>query len=233
LTVVLRSGSEVRPLTARTIGADRVVAYNLRKARELRGWKQEQAAVELEPFLGELWSKSVWSSAESSYRSDRVRRFEAREIEAFARCFDLPVSWFFLPPVDDDPDVRVGDNAAKVGALNAGEQLDLAIAYADPKPFGDLIARVDAIAKATPRRYRTPPQVEYGRRMGQLGFALIQEGLGDLSAQATSLRETADLLDRVREEVLPTKGIGSTSTSNTTRGKTAKRGKNSWRRVGS
>ena len=77
---------------------NQVVAYNLAQARQLRQWTQEQAAEKLEPHLGRRWSKATFSSAERSVESDRVRQFDANEIVAFARAFELPVSWFFLPP---------------------------------------------------------------------------------------------------------------------------------------
>src|SRR4051812_6993557 len=76
-----------------------VVAYNLHRARNMRGWTQEQAAERLEPFLGKRWSKASFSAAERSVTSDRAREFTVDELVAFARCFDLPPRWFMtLPP---------------------------------------------------------------------------------------------------------------------------------------
>lgn len=49
-----------------TLTPNRVVAYNLARARSLRGWTQEQAAERLEPFLGVRWSKATFSAAERS-----------------------------------------------------------------------------------------------------------------------------------------------------------------------
>jgi hypothetical protein len=77
---------------------NQVVAYNLAQARTLRQWTQDEAAERLEPYLGRRWSKATFSAAERSIESDRVRQFDANEIVAFSRGFDLPVSWFFLPP---------------------------------------------------------------------------------------------------------------------------------------
>ena len=77
---------------------NQVVAWNLAQARALRQWTQDQAAEALEPYLGRRWSKATFSAAERSVESDRVRQFDADEIVAFARAFDLPVSYFFLPP---------------------------------------------------------------------------------------------------------------------------------------
>lgn len=83
------------------LSAGQVVAYNLARARALRGWSQEQAALRLEPHLGVRWSNVVLSAAERSYAGKRVRQFTPDEIVAFAQAFTLPVVWFFLPPGAD------------------------------------------------------------------------------------------------------------------------------------
>jgi transcriptional regulator with XRE-family HTH domain len=82
---------------------NRVVAYNLVRARKLRGLTQQQACDRLERYLGVRWSNVVFSAAERSASLDieRVRQFTADEIVAFARTFELPVAWFFLPPGGD------------------------------------------------------------------------------------------------------------------------------------
>src|SRR3954451_16527294 len=85
-----RGGAELTP--------NQVVAFNLRRARLQRGWTQEQAALELEPFLGERWSKVTFSAAERSAAGGRGRRFDADGLVAFALAFDLPVAWFLTPP---------------------------------------------------------------------------------------------------------------------------------------
>ncbi len=78
---------------------NRVVAYNLHRARNLRGWTQEQAAERLELFIGKRWSKASWSAAErSSSGGERLREFTADELIAFSRCFELPPAWFLAPP---------------------------------------------------------------------------------------------------------------------------------------
>ncbi|MEY9909778.1 transcriptional regulator with XRE-family HTH domain [Catenulispora sp. MAP12-49] len=87
---------ETSPITL-----DQVVAYNLRRARQLRGWTQAQAAEHLEPFLGERWSPAVFSAAERSYEGPRVREFTASHLLAFSRGFDLPITWFYEPPSPD------------------------------------------------------------------------------------------------------------------------------------
>src|SRR5439155_4270291 len=78
---------------------NQVVAYNLAQARNWKGWTQDEAADALAPFLGTRWSKASFSQAERSVGGKFVRNFSADEIIAFARAFELPVGWFFMPPV--------------------------------------------------------------------------------------------------------------------------------------
>jgi hypothetical protein len=80
------------------ITPNQIVAFNLTEARRLRGWTQEEAAAELEPYVGARWSKATFSSAERSIDGRRVRQFTADEIVAFSRCFDVPIGYFFMPP---------------------------------------------------------------------------------------------------------------------------------------
>ena len=96
---------------AAPFGANRAVAHNLRLARELVGWTQEQAAEELEKWLGVRWSMASWSAAEHSADGVRPRQFSADEIVAFSLTFRLPIAWWFLPP--DDPKL-MGEHRRKV-----------------------------------------------------------------------------------------------------------------------
>jgi transcriptional regulator with XRE-family HTH domain len=81
--------------------ANQVVAWNLRRAREERGWTQEQAALYLEERLGVRWSVPSFSVAERFGDEDppRKREFDADELVAIAGTFGKTVGWFFtLPP---------------------------------------------------------------------------------------------------------------------------------------
>ena len=89
--------------------ANQIVAFNLARAREWRNWTQDEAADALEPYLGKRWSKASFSQAERSIAGRFIRQFTADEILAFARAFDLPIGWFFMPPPpwSDQPGVPV------------------------------------------------------------------------------------------------------------------------------
>src|SRR5215210_9270356 len=77
---------------------NQIVAFNVAKARLLRGWTQEHAAEALAPFLGVKLSGASFSAIERSVDVGRAREFNADELLAFARGFRLPLAWFFTPP---------------------------------------------------------------------------------------------------------------------------------------
>lgn len=81
---------------------NQIVAYRVARARFLRGWTQDQAAAELEPYLGTRLSTASFSAIERSFAGGRTRQFSADEILALARGFRLPIGWFFTPPPVED-----------------------------------------------------------------------------------------------------------------------------------
>lgn len=112
------------PLTA-----NQLVAYNLMRARKSQGWSQDQAAESLEPYLGVRWSKTVYSAAERSYQSKRVRQFTADEILAMSRAFGVPPLYFFLPP---PADARDGASGVTSGGREIGWHDLLIVMFNDP-----------------------------------------------------------------------------------------------------
>lgn len=94
-----QSGDPMRQADA---DLNQIVAYNFKAARELRGWTQEEAAIRLEPLLGQRLPQASISAIERAYEGDRHREFDAHELLAFAEAFNLPLVWFLLPPPGDD-----------------------------------------------------------------------------------------------------------------------------------
>jgi hypothetical protein len=88
---------KAKTLSAAVLSPCQIVAWNLEGARRLRGWTQDQAAKKLEPYLGYRLSRAAFSQAERSLYG-KLRRFDADEIVAFARAFELPLAYFFCPP---------------------------------------------------------------------------------------------------------------------------------------
>jgi transcriptional regulator with XRE-family HTH domain len=99
-----------------TLDLNRIVAYNFYRARKLRDWTQDEAAEELERFLGKRLPQSAISSIENAYQGKRQREFDAHEIMVFALAFDLPIVYFFLPRPEDQRK-RLRDSSLEVGQL--------------------------------------------------------------------------------------------------------------------
>jgi hypothetical protein len=185
---------------------NQVVAFNLAQARQWKGWTQEQAAQALEPYLGKRWSKASVSQAERSIAGKFVRNFDADEIVAFARAFELPIGWFFMPPppFSDRPGVPV-----KLKTPDA-ERLGTALALLVDLVFGDetnqvlLEMRLDAwLQQRPPQLTRAQQRITslVRRRIDSLARAAID----DLAEWQTRLRAMAnqleDLETRVRTSV--------------------------------
>jgi transcriptional regulator with XRE-family HTH domain len=83
------------------VNLNEIVAYNFRRARELRGWTQDEAADRLAPFLGVRLRQAAVSSIEGAFGGEKRREFDAQELLAFACGFDLPIIWFLIPPPGD------------------------------------------------------------------------------------------------------------------------------------
>lgn len=83
------------------VDLNQVVAYNIREARHLRGWTQEQLASRLEPYLGRRLTQASISAIERAWDGDRRRIFDAHELLTFALVFNLPLLYFLLPPPGD------------------------------------------------------------------------------------------------------------------------------------
>lgn len=88
------------------IDLNQVVAYNVREARLLRGWTQEDLAAQLERFIGQRLTQAGISSIERAWDGDRRRVFDAHELLIFAMVFDLPIIYFLLPPPGDGRRMR-------------------------------------------------------------------------------------------------------------------------------
>jgi len=149
------------------LSPNQVVAYNLALARAQRRWTQAEATAALEPYLGVRWSVVNYSAAERSVAGERIRNFDADEIVAFARAFELPVTWFFMPP---DP--------------AAGEGVPIALAVPDGGRFGKAITEmVDLV-------FGDRSQV--GLLSTRLGDFLDHLGALPLTAAQRQIQELAD-----------------------------------------
>ena len=81
-----------------TLTIHQIVAYNFARARAAAGWTQVETSDRLEPFLGYKLNQAGVSAIEKTYDSERRRNIDTADVVAFARCFQRPIGWFFLPP---------------------------------------------------------------------------------------------------------------------------------------
>jgi hypothetical protein len=181
------------------VNLNEIVAYNFRRARELRSWTQEEAAIALEPFLGTRLRQAAVSSIEGAYGGDRRREFDAQELLAFACGFDLPLIWFLLPPPDDHRNLQ--GTAEMVSelyllALGRNDQLDLLrdrfreLGHAAPNDDDTILEHV----------YGGPTDrtlADYPTRRKELLLAMLERHADNLDAAADELGTFFDHLRQV------------------------------------
>jgi transcriptional regulator with XRE-family HTH domain len=172
---------------------NQLVAYNLRRARELRGWTQEETAKRLEPYIGVRWSKATFSAAERSVAGDRVRQFDADDLVSLSLVFDLPLTWWFLPPDEDPAAVRLPGPAAD--ASEVARLLDLLLVWM-PEP---LRGRILNTLAAIPAEQRTTLQVAAYDYASALGQAVLADRTDTLRRYEEQLREASALTAEVAE----------------------------------
>lgn len=79
-----------------------VVSYNVREIREERGWTQQSVAERLARLTNHLLPQASISAMERGFDGDRRRRFDAHELYLLAVVFDVPISYFFIPPPEPE-----------------------------------------------------------------------------------------------------------------------------------
>jgi transcriptional regulator with XRE-family HTH domain len=187
-----------------------VVAYNFRRARELRGLTQDEAAVRLEPFLGVRLPQASISALERSYGGDKRREFDAQEILAFACAFDLPLLWFLLPPPDDNRTLSgTSDLVRELYTLVLGREDQLGVLYdrfrelgiPQPNADDDTLARV--FGAPTPTTLN-----DYRHRRKQMLLALLDDYADSVDATAEQMGQFFDHLRQVGVRGLVAEQLG-------------------------
>lgn len=77
-----------------------VVSYNVRAIRERRRMTQQGVADRLAQLTGHQLPQASISAMERGFDGDRRRRFDAHELYLLAQVFDVPITYFFIPPPD-------------------------------------------------------------------------------------------------------------------------------------
>jgi transcriptional regulator with XRE-family HTH domain len=181
------------------VNLNEIVAYNFRRARELRGMTQDEAAVRLEPFLGQRLRQAAVSSIEGAFGGDRRREFDAQELLAFACGFDVPLIWFFLPPPEDHRRLQgTSDIVSELYllALGRNDQLDMLrdrfreLGHAEPNETDKVLERV----------YGGPTErtlVDYPTRRKEMLLAMLDSHADNLDAAADEMGRFFDHLRQV------------------------------------
>lgn len=181
------------------VDLNQVVSYNLRAARELRGWTQEDLADRLAPLLGSRPTQAGISALERAWDGDRRREFDAQDLVVFARAFDLPILWFLLPPPGDHRLIRsIGAPLDQLYALLLGrpDQLDplyerlRQLGVAEPTSAEAAVEHITGVASDS-------RQWSYRQRRKDLLLALLDDHADDLDRAADEIGAFFDHLRTV------------------------------------
>lgn len=137
------------------------------------------------------------SQAERSVAGRFIRKFDADEIVAFARAFDLPLGWFFMPPPpwSDEPgvSVKLSTPDAKAVGIALAELVDLV--FGDEEGQALLAVRLDAFLDQRGAGPLTAAQQRVATLVQAKVKALVRHWFSDLGVWQTQLRALANQLE--------------------------------------
>ena len=180
------------------IDLNQVVAYNVREARELRGWTQQDLSLRLEPYLGQRLTQAGVSAMERAWDGERKREFDAHELLVFSLVFDLPIIWFLLPPPGDHRIMRATTRPVDelyAHLLGLPHQLDAlhaklrALGIADPEATDDIFRLLTGADTAA-------HQYSYRERRRELLLAFLDQ---HADAFDTAIEDLGHTIDRLRQ----------------------------------
>ena len=197
-----------------TLTPNQVVAYNLPRARLVRGWTQEQAADALTPFLGTKWSVANFSAIERSVDGGRIRQFTADDLFAFSRAFRLPIGFFLTPPGDDARTYGIGTPDSGRDGLDPMELVDAVLGTDETMEVWEHELKLFGVAAGRRGRLRdgkfedlgrnVPDQRDRVKRLVNARLKMLFQGeLGDLPTAKAALGTVMALLDGLEEEDVP------------------------------
>ena len=142
-----------------------IVSYNLMRARRSQAWTQQDVADLLERYTGRNWSNASVSAAERAWQGGRPRKFDASELVALSRIFDVPVTYFFIPPDGEEANKWVSMKQFERGQPNtdpADRNHDLMALI----PTADLIVSISDVDRDLDPDYRKRMQAAVRTYMG-------------------------------------------------------------------
>jgi hypothetical protein len=181
------------------VDLNQVVAYNVRAARELRGWTQEEVSERLEPYLGQRLTQAGISAIERAWDGDRRREFDAHELLIFSLVFDLPMVWFLLPPPGDH---RLMAHTTRpvdelyMYLLGRPEQLEPVYSRLRQTGITDPTLAEETVEKITGQPPRSR-EWSYRQRRKELLLALLDQHADDLDNAIDDLGRQLDHLRQI------------------------------------
>lgn len=194
-----RSRTNDKPQPPQGPDLNQIASYNLRAARELRGWTQEDLAERLEPFLGTRPTQATISALERAWDGDRRREFDVQELAVYAMALDLPILWFLLPPPGDHREIQgLGRSLDDLYILLLGRHDQLEPVYErlrqigieDPTPAEETVEKITG-APSIGRQW------SYRQRRKDLLLAVLDEHADDLDRAAEEIGTFFDHLRQV------------------------------------
>ncbi len=191
----------------RVMTSNQIVAYNVAKARAIRGWTQEQAAEELAPYLGAKLSGASFSALErSAWNVNRIKQFSADDLLALSRGFDLPIGFFFVPPPPAFDAGLYGPDAGNKG-LDPIVMLDAILGTPDNLGYWesellDYSASIAPMPKSKKEKPSVSP-VDLAERVTPFtairAKALLRSSFGDVEEAKDVLERLAQVLQELDE----------------------------------
>jgi transcriptional regulator with XRE-family HTH domain len=80
---------------------NQVVAWNMKRLRQLNGWTQLELAEKL-ARANTAWTEATVGAAERSWSTERVRRFDANDLTALAHVFHVTLVELLTPPDESE-----------------------------------------------------------------------------------------------------------------------------------
>jgi hypothetical protein len=182
------------PPPPRTLTTHQIVAYNFARARTAAGWTQVETSDRLEPYLGYKLNQAGISAIEKTYDSERRRNIDTSDVVAFARCFNRPIGWFFLPPPGRGGDLVEPVNEDRRYQLPAADLVALAVGT--PNGWEHFLERIRDLLKSD--LDLTADALHYALE-GRRGTAALEDqiNLRRRSVRAMTLLRYADGADDV------------------------------------
>lgn len=223
-----RKATKAPPKPAESAGLDvnAVVSYNVKAIRERRAMTQQQVADRLAMLTGHQLPQASISAMERGFDGERRRRFDAHELYLLSHVFDVPITYFFIPPpgagTTELADTRRPVSELYRSLLGTDDQLEavdarlVEIKVDNPEAADQILAAIfgpDHAARNWHEHFRTwrkkrlrEIEIEYGDRLDEVAeflgeFANKIKVLGPSGyLRSTSHRAGDDAIDDANEE---------------------------------